>query len=33
MFGVQFHIEKSGDLGLKVLDNFAKTCKGKVYGT
>jgi len=25
--GVQFHIEKSGDIGLKVLDNFAKLCK------
>ena len=30
MFGVQFHIEKSGDLGLKVLDNFARTCKKHV---
>ena len=29
VFGVQFHIEKSGDLGLKVLDNFAKMCKKK----
>jgi glutamine amidotransferase len=30
MFGVQFHIEKSGELGLKVLDNFARTCKKHV---
>jgi glutamine amidotransferase len=27
IFGTQFHIEKSGDLGLKVLDNFARLCK------
>lgn len=27
VFGVQFHIEKSGEIGLKVLDNFARMCK------
>jgi imidazole glycerol-phosphate synthase subunit HisH len=27
IYAVQFHIEKSGDIGLKVLDNFARLCK------
>jgi len=27
IYGTQFHVEKSGDIGLKILDNFAKLCK------
>jgi len=27
VFAVQFHPEKSGDVGLKVLDNFGRLCK------
>lgn len=27
VFGTQFHPEKCGDLGLKILDNFGKICK------
>ncbi|MCX5726461.1 MAG: imidazole glycerol phosphate synthase subunit HisH [Candidatus Saganbacteria bacterium] len=27
VFGTQFHPEKCGDIGLKILDNFGKICK------
>ncbi|MFC1768003.1 imidazole glycerol phosphate synthase subunit HisH [Candidatus Margulisiibacteriota bacterium] len=27
IYGTQFHVEKSGKIGLKILDNFAKLCK------
>jgi glutamine amidotransferase len=29
IYGTQFHPEKSGKAGLKVLENFSKICKGK----
>lgn len=27
IYGTQFHVEKSGSIGLKILDNFAKLCQ------
>ena len=27
LFGIQFHPEKSGEVGLKILENFGKLCK------
>jgi glutamine amidotransferase len=26
LFGIQFHPEKSGDVGLKIIRNFGKLC-------
>ncbi|RNB80019.1 imidazole glycerol phosphate synthase subunit HisH [Brevibacillus fluminis] len=28
VYGMQFHPEKSGDTGMRLLDNFAKQCEG-----
>ncbi len=29
LYGVQFHPEKSGEVGLKIINNFIKICNGK----
>ena len=29
VFGCQFHPEKSGDVGLKIINNFIEICRGK----
>jgi|SaaInlV_200m_DNA_5_1039737.scaffolds.fasta_scaffold20175_2 glutamine amidotransferase len=31
IYGCQFHPEKSGKIGLKIIDNFVKICKEKNY--
>ncbi|QKJ22262.1 imidazole glycerol phosphate synthase subunit HisH [Poseidonibacter lekithochrous] len=32
VYGCQFHPEKSGEIGLKILKNFVNICKGKYNG-
>ena len=27
LFGIQFHPEKSGEIGLRIIRNFGKLCK------